>query len=600
MTIFNVFSLLGGLALFLFGMDIMGKALEKQAGGQLQKILSKLTDNPLKGFFLGLGVTAVIQSSSATTVMVVGFVNSGIMELHQAIGIIMGSNVGTTVTSWILSLSGLQGDSFFIQLLKPTSFSPLLAFIGILLYMGKSEKRKGIGTILIGFAVLMTGMTAMSSAVTPLQDEAWFTNLFIRFSNPLLGVLVGALVTGIIQSSSASVGILQALSSTGVITYGSAIPIIMGQNIGTCVTALISSVGANKTARRAAMVHLYFNIIGVTLFLAMYYGLNLVLHFTFVNDTVTAWGIAVIHSVFNIAATAVLLPFANVLEKLAILTIPDDAVKESFALLDERLLKTPAVAVERARAATADMAELARVGVVQAMSLTHQWDDTLAQKVRDEEAKVDQYEDALGTYLVKLSSRELSHADSQSVNTLLHTISDFERISDHSVNLLSSAEEIHAKNIAFSQDAHEELQVLEGAVQDVLSRTTDAFRKADLHLASKVEPMETVVDELVRAIKARHVARLQAGSCSIEYGFVLEDLLTNYERVCDHCSNVAVAQIEVAQDSFDTHAYLNDLRYGNDTKESEQFRRRLDRYRERYLFPDGEPAVASEKEDPKA
>ena len=600
MTIFNVFSLLGGLALFLFGMDIMGKALEKQAGGKLQKILSKLTDNPIKGFFLGLGVTAVIQSSSATTVMVVGFVNSGIMELHQAIGIIMGSNVGTTVTSWILSLSGLQGDSFFIQLLKPTSFSPLLAFIGILLYMGKSEKRKGIGTILIGFAVLMTGMTTMSNAVTPLQDEAWFTNLFIRFSNPLLGVLVGALVTGIIQSSSASVGILQALSSTGVITYGSAIPIIMGQNIGTCVTALISSVGANKNARRAAMVHLYFNIIGVTLFLAMYYGLNLILHFTFVNDTVTAWGIAVIHSVFNIAATAVLLPFANVLEKLAILTIPDDAEKESFALLDERLLKTPAVAVERARAATADMAELARVGVVQAMSLTHQWDDTLAQKVRDEEAKVDQYEDALGTYLVKLSSRELSHADSQSVNTLLHTISDFERISDHSVNLLSSAEEIHAKNIAFSQDAHEELQVLEGAVQDVLSRTTDAFRKADLHLASKVEPMETVVDELVRAIKARHVARLQAGSCSIEYGFVLEDLLTNYERVCDHCSNVAVAQIEVAQDSFDTHAYLNDLRYGNDTKESEQFRRRLDRYRERYLFPDGEPAVASEKEDPKA
>ena len=600
MTVFNLFSLLGGLALFLFGMDIMGKALEKQAGGQLQKILSKLTDNPIKGFFLGLGVTAVIQSSSATTVMVVGFVNSGIMELHQAIGIIMGSNVGTTVTSWILSLSGLQGDGFWITMLKPTSFSPILAFIGILLYMGKNEKRKGIGTILIGFAVLMTGMTTMSSAVAPLQNETWFTNLFVRFSNPLLGVLVGAIVTGIIQSSSASVGILQALSSTGVITYGSAIPIIMGQNIGTCVTALISSVGANKNARRAAMVHLYFNIIGVTLFLAVFYGLNLVLDFSFIHETVTPWGIAVVHSIFNLTATAVLLPFANGLEKLAILTIPDDAEKESFALLDERLLKTPAVAVERARAATAEMAELARVGVVQAMSLTHTWDDTLAQKVRDEEQKVDQYEDALGTYLVKLSSRELSHADSQSVNTLLHTISDFERISDHSVNLLSSAEEIHAKNIAFSQDAHEELQVLEGAVQDVLSRTTDAFRKADLHLASKVEPMETVVDELVRAIKARHVARLQAGSCSIEYGFVLEDLLTNYERVCDHCSNVAVAQIEVAQDSFDTHAYLNDLRYGNDTKESEQFRRRLDRYRERYLFPDGEPAVASEKEDPKA
>ena len=598
MTVFNVFSLLGGLALFLFGMDTMGKALEKQAGGQLQKILSKLTDNPLKGFFLGLCVTAVIQSSSATTVMVVGFVNSGIMELHQAIGVIMGSNVGTTVTSWILSLSGLQGDSFLINMLKPTSFSPVLAFIGILLYMGKSEKRRGVGTILIGFAVLMTGMTAMSNAVLPLQNEAWFTNLFIRFSNPLLGVLVGAVVTGIIQSSSASVGILQALSATGVITYGSAIPIIMGQNIGTCVTALISSVGANKNARRAAMVHLYFNIIGVTLFLAVFYGANLLLDFAFVNETVTAWGIAVVHSIFNLTATAVLLPFANGLEKLAILTIPDDAEKESFALLDERLLNTPAVAVERARAATADMAELARVGVVQAMSLTHKWDDSLAQKVREEEEKVDKYEDALGTYLVKLSSREMSHADSQSVNTLLHTISDFERISDHSVNVLSSAEEIHAKSIAFSKDAQEELQVLEGAVQDVLSRTTDAFRKGDLHMAGKVEPLETVVDELVRAIKARHVARLQTGSCSIEYGFVLEDLLTNYERVCDHCSNVAVAQIEVAQDSFDTHAYLNDLRYGNETKESEQFQRRLDRYRERYLFPDSDTAPAAAKEEP--
>ena len=598
MTVFNVFSLLGGLALFLFGMDIMGKALEKQAGGQLQKILSKLTDNPLKGFFLGLCVTAVIQSSSATTVMVVGFVNSGIMELHQAIGVIMGSNVGTTVTSWILSLSGLQGDSFLINMLKPTSFSPVLAFIGILLYMGKSEKRKGIGTILIGFAVLMTGMTAMSNAVLPLQNEAWFTNLFIRFSNPLLGVLVGAVVTGVIQSSSASVGILQALSATGVITYGSAIPIIMGQNIGTCVTALISSVGANKNARRAAMVHLYFNVIGVTLFLAVFYGANLLLDFAFVNETVTAWGIAVVHSIFNLTATAVLLPFANGLEKLAILTIPDDAEKESFALLDERLLNTPAVAVERARAATADMAELARVGVVQAMSLTHKWDDSLAQKVREEEEKVDKYEDALGTYLVKLSSREMSHADSQSVNTLLHTISDFERISDHSVNVLSSAEEIHAKSIEFSKDAQEELQVLEGAVQDVLSRTTDAFRKGDLHMAGKVEPLETVVDELVRAIKARHVARLQTGSCSIEYGFVLEDLLTNYERVCDHCSNVAVAQIEVAQDSFDTHAYLNDLRYGNETKESEQFQRRLDRYRERYLFPDSDTAPAAAKEEP--
>ena len=595
MTIFNVFSLLGGLALFLFGMDIMGKALEKQAGGQLQKILSKLTDSQLKGFFLGLCVTAIIQSSSATTVMVVGFVNSGIMELHQAIGVIMGSNVGTTVTSWILSLSGLQGDSVLIKMLKPTSFSPLLAFIGILLYMCKSEKKKGVGTILIGFAVLMTGMTTMSNAVLPLQGEEWFTSLFVRFSNPILGVLVGALVTGIIQSSSASVGILQALSATGVITYGSAIPIIMGQNIGTCVTALISSVGATKNARRAAMVHLYFNIIGVTIFLFGFYGLNAVCHFAFVDSTIEAWGIAVVHSAFNILATLILLPFANGLEKLAILTIPDSPEKESFALLDERLLNTPAVAVERARSATADMAELARVGVVQAMSLTHQWNDELAQKVRDEESTVDRYEDALGTYLVKLSGRELSHADSQSVNTLLHTISDFERISDHSVNLLESAEEMHQKNIEFSKDAQEELQVLEDAVQDILSRTTDAFRKGDLHLASKVEPLEAVVNELVRAIKAHHIARLQTGSCSIEYGFVLDDLLTNYERVCDHCSNVAVAQIEVAQDSFDTHAYLNDLRHGKDTKESEEFHRRLDKYRERYLFPDNQSAEEFDK-----
>ena len=396
MTIFNVFSLLGGLALFLFGMDIMGKALEKQAGGQLQKILSKLTDNPLKGFFLGLCVTAVIQSSSATTVMVVGFVNSGIMELHQAIGVIMGSNVGTTVTSWILSLSGLQGDSLLINLLKPTSFSPLLAFIGILLYMCKSEKKKGVGTILIGFAVLMTGMTTMSNAVLPLQNEAWFTSCSPAFPTPFWRS-GGCLVTGIIQSSSASVGILQALSATGVITYGSAIPIIMGQNIGTCVTALISSVGANKNARRAAMVHLYFNIIGVTIFLVGFYGLNTVCHFAFVNTTIEAWGIAVVHSVFNIVATLVLLPFANLLEKLAILTIPDSPEKESFALLDDRLLNTPAVAVERARSATAEMAELARVGVMQAMSLTHDWNDTLAQKVREEETQVDRYEDALGT-----------------------------------------------------------------------------------------------------------------------------------------------------------------------------------------------------------
>jgi Na/Pi-cotransporter II-like protein len=599
MDIFSVFTLCGGLAFFLYGMTVMSKSLEKMAGGKLERMLKRMTSSPFKSLLLGAGITIAIQSSSAMTVMLVGLVNSGVMELRQTIGIIMGSNIGTTLTAWILSLTGIESENVFVNLLKPENFSPLIALAGILLIMGsKRQRRRDVGRIMMGFAILMYGMELMSGAVSPLAEMPQFAGLLTAFENPLLGVLVGAVFTGIIQSSAASVAILQALAMTGSITYGMAIPIIMGQNIGTCVTALISSVGANKNARRAAMVHLYFNIIGVTLFLAIFYGANLLLDFAFVNETVTAWGIAVVHSIFNLTATAVLLPFANGLEKLAILTIPDDAEKESFALLDERLLNTPAVAVERARAATADMAELARVGVVQAMSLTHKWDDSLAQKVREEEEKVDKYEDALGTYLVKLSSREMSHADSQSVNTLLHTISDFERISDHSVNVLSSAEEIHAKRIAFSKDAQEELQVLEGAVQDVLSRTTDAFRKGDLHLAGKVEPLETVVDELVRAIKARHVARLQTGSCSIEYGFVLEDLLTNYERVCDHCSNVAVAQIEVAQDSFDTHAYLNDLRYGNETKESEQFQRRLDRYRERYLFPDSDTAPADAKEEP--
>ena len=598
MTITNLFSLMGGLALFLYGMDLMGKSLERQAGGRLQKILSRLTDSPLKGFLLGLAVTAVIQSSSATTVMVVGFVNSGIMQLHQAIGIIMGSNVGTTVTSWLLSLAGLEGDSLLIQLLKPSTFSPLLAFIGIILFMFCGEKKKGVGGILIGFAILMTGMTAMSDAVAPLEHEPWFTDLFVRFSNPLLGVLVGALVTAIIQSSSASVGILQALSSTGAITFGSAIPIIMGQNIGTCATALISSVGTNKNARRAAMVHLYFNIIGVTVFLVVFYGLNAFVRFSFVDEVIAPWGIAVVHSVFNLCTTALLLPFTGVLEKLACLTIPDDkGEKETFTLLDERLLNTPSVAVEQARAVTSNMAELARSGVLQAMSLTHRWDADLAKKVKEQEKQVDRSEDALGSYLVKLSSRALSHEDSQQVNTLLHTISDFERISDYSVNLLASAQEIHDKEVAFSPDAQEELGVLEDVVQDLLNRTTEAFRQGDLHLASKVEPMESVLSELVRAIKARHVARLQAGSCSITYGFVLEDLLTSYSRIAAHCSNVAVAQIEVAQDSFDTHAYLADLRKNSAAEESQAFQRRVDRYRARYAFPDAEKTGAAGEEE---
>ena len=590
--VLSIVQMIGGLALFIYGMTTMGKGLERAAGSKLEKTLEKMTGNVVTALLMGMVVTMVIQSSSATTVMVVGFVNAGIMTLKQSVGVILGANIGTTITAQILRLSGGEGSgSLFMDLLKPKNLAYIIVLVGVIIMMiAKKRRTRDIADIFTGFGILFIGMSVMEGAVAPLADLPQFADLFAAISNPVLGVLVGAGVTAIIQSSSASVGILQALSTTGAITYSAAIPIILGQNIGTCVTALLSSVGANKNARRAAMVHLYFNIIGVTIFLFGFYGLNAVCHFAFVNTTIEAWGIAIVHSVFNILATVILLPFATGLEKLAILTIPDSPEKEEFALLDDRLLNTPAVAVERARAATAEMAELARVGVVQAMSLTHEWNDELAQKVRDEECRVDRYEDALGTYLVKLSGRELNHTDSQSVNTLLHTISDFERISDHSVNLLESAEEMHQKEIHFSKDAQEELQVLEDAVQDTLSRTTDAFRKGDLHLASKVEPLEAVVNELVRAIKARHVARLQAGSCSIEYGFVLDDLLTNYERVCDHCSNVAVAQIEVAQDSFDTHAYLNDLRHGNDTKESEEFHRRLGRYRERYLFPDGQTA----------
>ena len=595
MTIFNVFTLMGGIAMFLYGMDLMGKALEQTAGSKLQGILSTMTSSPIRGLLLGMAVTAVIQSSGATTVMAVGFVNSGLMELHQAISVIMGANVGTTVTGWLLSLSGLEGDSFLTKMMNPTAWSPILGFIGIWLYMIGKDRKRGVGKILLGFSILMAGMNTMSHAMSPLADEPWFMDLFLSFKNPILGVIAGAVLTAVLQSSSASVGILQALTSTGAVTYSAAVPIIMGQNIGTTVTALISSAGANKNAKRTAFVHLYFNVIGTILFLCGFYGLNALISFAFFNETANTFGIAIVHTIFNVVTTAILLPFNRLLEKLAILTIPDSPEKESFALLDDRLLNTPAVAVERARSATAEMAELARVGVMQAMSLTHEWNDTLAQKVREEETQVDRYEDALGTYLVKLSSRELNHADSQSVNTLLHTISDFERISDHSVNLMESAEEMHTKEIQFSQDARDELQVLEDAVQDILNRTTDAFRKGDLHLASKVEPLEAVVNELVRAIKAHHIARLQAGSCSIEYGFVLDDLLTNYERVCDHCSNVAVAQIEVAQDSFDTHAYLNELRHGNDTKESEEFHRRLDRYRERYLFPENQSAEDFDK-----
>ena len=579
MSIFNLFTLMGGLALFLYGMNLMGESLEQQAGGKLQVILSKLSDNPLKGFLLGLGVTAVIQSSSATTVMVVGFVNSGIMQLHQAVGIIMGSNVGTTVTSWLLSLTGIQGDSFWVKMLKPSSFGPILAFAGIILAMFcKSSKKKGVGNILLGFFILMTGMEFMSSSMKPLADMPWFSSLFLHFSNPILGVLAGAALTAIIQSSSASVGILQALALTGSVTYGSAIPIIMGQNIGTCVTAMISSVGASKNAKRAAFVHLYFNVIGVVLFLTAFYSLNALLHFEIIHDTVSVMGIAVIHSTFNVITTLVLLPFNRVLEKLAILTVPDGTSKDAAApLLDKRLLGTPAVATSRAHQCTVDMAQLAQSGLLKAMSLVHIWNDQVSDEVVEQEAQVDHYEDALGTYLVQLSGLPLTVDDNRTVNTLLYSLSDLERISDHSLNLRKSALEVRDKQVTFSHQALEDLNLVEWAVQDIVNLTVQAFANQDNNAARQVEPLEQVIYEIVHQVRSRHVERLQNGQCSITNGFILADLLTCYERVADHCSNVAVAMIEVAHDSFDTHEYLQGVK-----ADREGLDRMMDQYRKRY------------------
>lgn len=586
MSIFNVFTLMGGIAMFLYGMDLMGKALEETAGSKLQGILSKMTSSPVRGLFLGLAVTAVIQSSGATTVMAVGFVNSGLMQLHQAIGVIMGANIGTTVTAWLLSLSGLKGDSFLVQMANPNAWSPILGFVGIILYLFSktSDRRRGVGKILIGFAILMAGMNIMSTSMSPLANEKWFIQLFLKFSNPLLGVLVGALLTAALQSSSASVGILQALTSTGAVTYSAALPIIMGQNIGTCVTAMISSIGANKNARRTAFVHLYFNVIGTIIFLSGFYIVNALVHLPFYTQAANTFGIAIIHTSFNVITTAILLPFSRFLEKLAILTVPDDkdtAKSEENSLLDERLLSTPSVAVSRGQIAAGDMAEVCRTALFQAMTATRSWDDKLAAQVNHEEEGVDRYEDVLGTYLVKLSAKDLSPADHRTVNTMLYTIGDFERISDHACNLIKTAKEIHEKNIRFSPVALDDLAVLETALKDIVNRTVDAYQKNDLYAASKVEPLEQVVDSLVREVKTRHIARLQAGACTIEYGFILDDLLTNYERVADHCSNVAVAMIEVAEDKFDTHEYLSAVKNGASPK----FDQRYEKYLGRYTFP---------------
>ena len=587
MDIFGVFSMLGGIALFLFGMSAMGDALAKLSGGKLERILEKFTNKPIKGVLLGALVTAVIQSSSATTVMVVGFVNSGIMKLTQAVSIIMGANVGTTITSWILSLAGLEGESILIKLLKPSSFAPVFAFIGIVLYMfaKKSPKKRDIGEILLGFAILMTGMETMSAAVEPLAGNESFTNILTMFSNPLLGMLAGAVLTAVIQSSSASVGILQALCISGVITFDTAIPIIMGQNIGTCVTALISGVGASKNAKRAALVHLYFNLLGTVVVMVVFYTLNAFMHFDFMGNYANADNIAFIHSAFNIVATIMLLPFSKGLEKLACMTIRDSKDKpetgtsnKDFLVLDERFLQKPAFAVEQCRNVTARMAENAMEAVVKATGLFDKYDENIANEIIEIEDKVDRYEDEIGSYLVKLSSRDLSQKDSQTLSVILHCIGDFERISDHAVNILDNAKEVHEKHLAFSEKAMHEVNVFTSAVLDVLSTAVEVFEKEDIELARTVEPLEEVVDQLNAEMKKRHVRRLREGKCTIEMGFVLSDITTNYERVADHCSNIALCLLQVQENGFDTHEYINKLDKGENTF----FRNKFLEYMEKY------------------
>ena len=565
MSLFGLLSMIGGLALFLYGMHIMSEGLEKVSGGRLEKVLENLTSSKWKAVLLGAGVTAVIQSSSATTVMVVGFVNSGIMKLSQAIGIIMGANVGTTITSWLLSLTGIQGDNILLQLLKPSSFSPVLALIGIILVMFiKDSKKKDIGTIFIGFAILMYGMEAMSDAVAPLKDVPQFTQIFTMFTNPILGLIVGAVLTAVIQSSSASVGILQALCLTGAVPFSAAIPIIMGQNIGTCITAILSAIGAKKNAKRAAAVHLYFNLIGTVIFMTVFYLINAVVGFSFFHQAATPAGIAVIHSVFNVTATIILLPFAKGLEKLACLTIRDkkedvvvSAEDREFMILEPRFLEKPAFAVEQSRNAARKMAEESHNALFTALSLVDKYSEEGVERVENMESKVDRYEDELGTYLVKLSHKDISEADSHSLSIMLHCIGDFERISDHAVNIMESAQELYEKGLKFSENAKKDLEVLGQAVEDIVNTAYEVFDKQDMKLAEKIEPLEEVIDELSKEVKRRHVQRLRNGECTIEMGFILSDITTCLERVADHCSNIGVCVTQVNEDLYDTHSHLN-------------------------------------------
>ena len=578
MDLFQFLNLIGGLSLFLFGMNVMGQALERRAGGSLRTLLGKMTTNKVAGLLTGLAVTAVIQSSSATTVMVVGFVNSSLMTLRQAINMIMGANIGTTVTAWILSLAGISSSNFFIRLLKPASFTPVLAFVGILYYMfSKNDKKKDTGLILLGFATLMFSMESMSSAVSGLRDVPGFRNLFIMFRNPVLGVLAGAVLTAIIQSSSASVGILQALAVTGQVSYGAAIPIIMGQNIGTCVTAMISAIGANKNAKRAAMVHLSFNVIGTAVWLTVFCLLKWIFAPALLDESASLFGIAVAHSVFNVLCTLLMLPLSGLLEKLVCAIVPDDKKPEVVSELDERLLATPPVALERCREVAADMANCAVGAMKQSITALTDYTPALAKQVRQAEEHSDHYEDILGTYLVKLSTRRISASDSNEAAKLLKIIGDFERISDHAVNIVQSAEELGSKNLAFSPQASRELSILAGAVSEILDLSLDAFLHDDLGPAGRVEPLEQVIDGLKEQLRTAHILRLQQEKCSIEAGFVWSDLLTNLERVSDHCSNIAGCVLDMHEGNLNLHESLRAMK-----EDRENFEDRYLVYRKKY------------------
>ena len=587
MDIFNILGLLGGLALFLYGMQVLGDALSRASGGRMEKILEKMTSNPIKGVLLGALVTGVIQSSSATTVMVVGFVNAGIMKLSQTVGIIMGANIGTTVTSWFLSLVGIESDNLIMQLFKPTSFSPVLAFIGILLLMmSKKERVKDVGTILLGFAVLMFGMDKMSSAVKPLADVPEFTGILTMFSHPLLGLLAGLILTAIIQSSSASVGILQALCLTGSIPFSVVFPIIMGQNIGTCVTAILSGIGASKNARRAALIHLYFNVIGTLIFMILFYTVNAFAQFSFFDDTATPMGIAIVHSVFNVTATIILLPFGKVLEKLACLTIRDDVKKEEkdvvdrFSILDDRFLEAPGLAMEQCQNAALDMANLAKDAFLAAHALFESYSEDNLKAVKEQEDLLDRYEDELGSYLVKLSSKNMSVKDSHMLTVLLHCIGDLERIGDHAVNVAHSAKEMNEKNLRFSSAAEKELGIYAKAVKDILVSAVSALETQDVKVAQSVEPLEEVIDYLSDELMSRHVRRLRKGECTIEMGFILADIMNNYERVSDHCSNIAICAIQESED-VEAHQYMEKMR----SADNSDFVNSVEKYKKKYILP---------------